>query len=328
MQGRVKKEGKPVSKQELYVGIDVAKATLDVAVHGTSQRWSFTNSDGGISKVTSRLLELAPTLVVLEATGGLETALVAGLRAAKLPTSVINPRQVRDFAKAIGRLAKTDALDARVIAHFAAAVRPEPRLVTDAQTQELGSVMARRRQVVEMLTAEKNRLSTASKPVKQRIQAHIIWLEKELAGINKEMEHSVGKNPVWQEKDDLLRSAPGVGPTLSLTLLSELPELGTLNRREIAALVGVAPLNRDSGTMRGKRTIWGGRSPVRAALYMATLAATRCNPVIRSFYHRLCAAGKAKKVALTACMRKFLTILNAMLKHHTTWAVAPQVSIS
>jgi transposase len=328
MQGRAKKEGKTLEKQKLYIGIDVAKATLDLAVYSTGQRWSFSNDDAGIIHVVSHLLELSPALVVLEATGGFEMALVAELGVAKIPTSVVNPRQVRDFAKAVGRLAKTDALDAQVIAHFAAAVCPAPRLMPDAKTQELGAIMARRRQVVEMLTAEKNRLSIASNPVKQRIRSHIAWLEKELVDINRNLRRSIQESPVWKEKDDLLQSVPGVGTTLSATLLSELPELGTLNRREIAALVGVAPLNRDSGTMRGKRTVWGGRASIRAALYMATLAATRCNPVIRSFYQRLCAVGKAKKVALTACMRKLLTVLNAMLKHHTTWAFAPQTLVS
>ncbi len=234
---------------------------------------------------------------------------------------------MRDFAKATGRLAKTNALDAKVMAHFAAVVRPTPRPLLDVQTQEFSAILARRRQVLEMLTAEKNRLGTACQAVRERIRTHITCLEQELANLNQDMRRSVQESPVWREKDNLLRSDPGVGPILSATLLAELPELGTLNRRQIAALVGVAPLNRDSSTFRGKRTVWGGQATVRAALYMAALVATRCNPVIRTFYQRLCAAGKAKKVAITACMRKLLTILNAMLKHRTPWGLAPQISV-
>ncbi|GAF72826.1 unnamed protein product, partial [marine sediment metagenome] len=247
---------------------------------------------------------------------------------AGVPAVVVNPRQIRDFAKATGKLAKTDALDAQVMAHFAAAIRPTPRALPNTQAQEFNAIMGRRRQVLEMLTAERNRLSTAGKAVRGRIHAHITWLEQELASLNEELRCSVEESPIWREKDNLLQSAPGVGPVLSATLLAELPELGTLNRRQVAALVGVAPLNRDSGTLRGKRTIWGGRAPVRTALYMATLVATRFNPVIRTFYQHLCATGKAKKVALTACMRKLLTILNAMLKHRTPWGyVAPKILV-
>jgi len=310
---------------KVYVGIDVAKDSMEIAVHASEQRWSFTNDEAGVSRVASLLEDMAPALVVLEATGGLELPLTAALAVAGVPTVAANPRQVRDFAKATGRLAKTDALDAQVLAHFAAAVRPVPRSLPDAQAQELKDILTRRRQVVEMLTAERNRLGSARKSVRGRIQAHIAWLEGELAEIDDELRQSIKRSPLWREKDNLLRSTPGVGPVLSATLLTQLPELGTLNRRQIASLVGVAPLNRDSGTLRGKRTVWGGRAPVRAVLYMATLVATRYNPAIRNFYHRLCAAGKAKKVALTACMRKLLTILNAMLKHHTPWSyAAPQ----
>lgn len=309
-------------KEEIYVGIDVAKASVDMAIYPTGQQRSFANNDAGIIQAVAYLRELAPDLVVLEATGGREIPLTAALAIAKIPVAVVNPRQIRDFAKAIGRLAKTDALDAKVMADFAAKVRPTPRLLPDAQAQEFSAILARRRQVVEMLTAEKNRLGVATKAVGNRIQAHIYWLEQELANINAELNRSIQESPVWREKDDLLRSVPGVGSVLSTTLLAELPELGSLNRRQIAALAGVAPLNRDSGTLRGKRTVWGGRSSVRAALYMATLVATRHNPVIRTFYLRLCAAGKAKKVALTACMRKLLTILNAMLKHRILWGYA------
>ena len=309
-----------MEKKKVYVGIDVAKSSMDIAVHATEQRWSFPNDDYGISKTVSLLRKLAPTLVVMEASGGIELTLTAALASAGLPLAVVNPRQVRDFAKATGKLAKTDTLDARVMAHFAATVCPVPRPLPNAQAEKFSSILARRRQVIEMLTAEKNRFGTASKAVRQGIEAHIKWLEQELSNINDELRQSIQRSPVWREKDNLLRSVPGVGPVLSTTLLAELPELGTLNRRQIAALVGVAPLNRDSGTMRGKRTVWGGRAPVRASLYMATLAATRFNPVTRKFYQHLCTAGKAKKVAITACMRKLLIILNAMLKHDTPWS--------
>lgn len=308
-----------MEKEKVYVGIDVAKASLDIAVHSSGRRWKFSNDDSGISQALACLRELTPTLVVLEATGGNEVPLTVALAVAGIPVVVVNPRQIRDFARATGRLAKTDTLDAQVMAHFAAAVRPTPRSLPDAQAQEFKDILTRRRQVVEMITAEKNRLGTARQPVRGRIQDHITWLEQELANIDGELKRCIQQSPLWREKDNLLRSAPGVGPVLSATLLTELPELGTLNRREIAALVGVAPLNRDSGTLKGKRTVWGGRATVRAVLYMGTLVATRCNPVIRTFYQRLCATGKGKKVALTACMRKLLIILNAMLRHRTPW---------
>ena len=311
--------------EKVYVGIDVAKANLDVVVDPSGQRWSFSNDDKGISEAVSRLRELSPALMVMEATGGIEVPLAAALGIAGLPVAVVNPRQIRDFAKATGKLAKTDVLDARVMARFAAAVQPTPRPLPETQSQELAAMLARRRQMVEMLTAEKNRLSSARKVVRQRIEDHITWLEQELANIDRELRERIRKSPVWREKDDLLQSVPGIGPVVSATLLAELPELGALDRRQIAALAGVAPLNRDSGTLRGRRTVWGGRATVRAKLYMAALVATRYNAVIKAFYQRLCAAGKAKKVALTACMHKLLTILNAMLKHRTPWSgVAPQ----
>ena len=303
-----------------YVGIDVAKASMDVAVHQSQERWSFSNDDEGISKAVSCLKELAPALIVMEATGGIELPLAAALAAAGLPVAVVNPRQMRDFARATGKLAKTDGIDAKVIAHFAAAVKPTPHPLPGAQAQEFDALLTRRRQIVEMLTAERNRLNSApSRAVREHIKAHIGWLERELANINSDLGRRVRQSPVWREKDALLRSVPGVGPVLSFTFLADLPELGALDRKQIAALVGVAPLNQDSGALRGKRAIWGGRATVRAALYMSTLAATRYNPVIRAFYRRLCAAGKAKKVALTACMRKLLTILNAIVKHQTPW---------
>jgi transposase len=306
-------------EKKIYIGIDVSKDTLDVAVHGDKQHWSFPNNETGITKAVSKFKELSPELVVLEATGGFEVFLATELVVAKIPTAVVNPRQIRDFAKSVGMLAKTDILDARIIARFAATVQPNPHPMPDIEAQELGALTARRRQIINMITAEKNRLSTAGETVKPGISAHINWLEKELNEINRNIKQKVKDSPIWREKDELLQSVPGVGPNLSATILAELPELGTLNRKQIAALVGVAPLNRDSGTLRGKRTTWGGRATVRTALYMATLVATRYNPVIRRFYERLREAGKATKVALTACMRKLLTILNAMLKYQTSW---------
>jgi transposase len=303
----------------VFVGIDVSKAQLDVALRPTAERWVAANDETGIGTVVERLRAVQPALVVLEATGGLEVVVTTALAAAGLPVVVVNPRQVRDFAKATGQLAKTDALDAQVLAQFAEAVRPTPRPLPDACTQELQALLVRRRQLVQMLTAEKNRLGSAPRGVRTHIQAHITWLERHLARLDDDLAQAIHSSPVWREKDRLLQSAPGVGPVLATTLLASLPELGTLNRKQIAALVGVAPLNRDSGTLRGKRTIWGGRAQVRAALYMATLVATRWNVVIQEFYHRLCHAGKAPKVALTACMRKLLTMLNAMLKQGTPW---------
>jgi transposase len=252
--------------------------------------------------------------------------LAGALAAAGMPVAVVNPRQARDFAKATGKLAKTDPLDARVLAHFAAAVLPMPRPLPDTTAQRLTALLTRRRQLVEMLTSEKNRLLTAQTPVRERIVAHISWLEQELTDVNTDLRKSIQQSPIWTEKDILIQSTPGIGPVVSATLLAQLPELGTLNRKQIAALVGIAPLNRDSGKYRGRRAIWGGRAAVRAALYMGTLVATRCNHVIRAFYERLCAAGKPKKVALTACMRKLLTILNAMVKHVTPWCpTAPSI---
>jgi transposase len=306
--------------EKAYVGIDVSKETLDMAVHASEQRWRFANTDNGITEALACLEELSPALVVLEATGGMEYPLAAALAVAKIPVAVVNPRHVRDFARATGRLAKTDSIDAKVLAHFASAVHPTPRPLPDTQGQELKAIVTRRRQLIEMLTAERNRLHSArSKAVKAHIRAHIAWLEKEMIQINDDLGHSIRETPVWEEKDDLLKSVPGVGPVLSTTILADLPELGLLDRKQIAALVGVAPFNRDSGHIRGQRAVWGGRAVVRSALYMATLVATRYNPIIRDFYRHLLSAGKPKKLALTACMRKLLTILNAMLKHKTPW---------
>ena len=302
-----------------FVGIDVSKAQLDVAVRPTGKRWVLPNDETGIEGLIPQIVDLEPALVLLEATGGLELPLVAALAAAALPVVVVNPRQVRDFAKATGTLAKTDTLDAGVLAHFADAVRPEVRPLKDAETQVLNSLTARRHQVMTMLVSEKNRLGTAIGSVSPRIEAHIAWLEQELSDLDKGLRQTLRRSPVWREKDDLLRTVPGVGPQLSLTLLAHLPELGTLDRKQIAALVGVAPYNRDSGTLRRKRAVWGGRSRVRAVLYMGALVASRHNPAIRDFYQRLLAAGKPKKVALVASMRKLLVMLNAMLKHGYPW---------
>jgi transposase len=303
----------------IYVGIDVSKVRLDIAVRPTGEQWSAPNDDPGVAEVLTRLQPEAATLIVLEATGGLELPVTAALAGAGLPVAVVNPRQVRDFARATGRLAKTDRLDAQVLAHFAEAVHPTPRPVPDAQAQELTALLARRRQLVGMSVAERQRLGSALPAVRVRIEAHLTWLDQELANVDGALRQSIQESPAWRVKARLLRSVPGVGPVLTTTLIAELPELGSLSRKEIAALVGVAPLNRDSGSLRGRRTVWGGRRRVRTALYMATLVAARHNPVIQGFYERPCAAGKAKKVALTACMHKLLTILNAMAKHDATW---------
>ena len=303
-----------------YVGIDVSKDQLDIAVRPTGETWSMPNDASGITEVVQRVAQLHPKLVVLEATGGLQMPVAAALASAGLPLAMVNPRQVRDFARATGKLAKTDQLDAQVLAHFAEAVRPTPYPLPDAQTQELTALLTRRHQVVEMLTAEKNRLRTTRESVRQRVQDHIRWLEQELADLDDDLERALRESRLWRGKDNLLRSVPGIGRVVSITLLADLPELGTLSRHQIAALVGVAPLNRDSGRFRGKRTVWGGRARVRAALYMAALTATRYNPIIKAFYRRLCGVGKARKVALTACMRKLLIILNSMVKHQQSWA--------
>ena len=308
-----------MEQEAIYVGIDVAKARVDVAVRPANDGWMVSNDDAGISQLVSRLKTLELQMVVMEASGGLELPLVAALAVEELPVVVVNPRQVRDFAKATGKLAKTDTLDAAVLAHFGEAVKPVVRPLRDAETQALNSLAARRHQVVSMLVSERNRLSVAATAVRPRIEAHIEWLQGELDDLDKDLRQTIRQSPVWREKDNLLRSVPGVGQQVSLTLLAYLPELGTLNRKQIAALVGVAPFNRDSGTLRGRRTIWGGRARVRAVLYMGALVAARCNPVIRDFYQRLLAAGKPKKLALTACMRKLLVILNSMLKHRSEW---------
>jgi len=308
-----------VNQKPIYIGIDVAKAQLDLAARPTGQEWQSPNTPEGIAQVVESLQALAPTLVVLEATGGLQLPLVAALAIECIPLVVVNPRQVRDFAKATGRLAKTDRLDAQVLAHFGEATQPQSRPLPDAQSQALQALLARRGQLVGMLTAEKNRLGAALAPVRPRLQAHISWLQEELASLDQDLGDTIRKSPLWRAKDNLLQGVPGIGPRVSFTLLAHLPELGSLTRQQISALVGVAPLNRDSGLMRGRRSVWGGRARVRAALYMAALVGTRYNPVVRAFYQRLVEAGKPKKVALVACMRKLLCILNAMLKHQQSW---------
>ena len=359
----------------IYVGIDVAKARLDVAIRPSGDRREIPNGEAGIAELVKEMQQLNPAALVLEASGGLELPLVVALAAASLPVVVVNPRQARDFAKATGKLAKTDSLDAAVLAHFAEALRPTVRTLPDAETRLLNSLIlwmrrswltsprlsvlrygcndetgcrrfpmrlprdyqmqqviethlphlsrsqlvARRQQVMAMLVAERNRLSSAVITVRPRIETHIAWLKQELDDLDQTLRRTLRQSPLWREKDDLLRSVPGVGDQTSATLLACLPELGALDRRQIAALVGVAPFNRDSGALRGKRTVWGGRARVRTSLYMAAMVASRFNPVIRDFYQRLLAAGKPKKLALTACMRKLLIILNSMLKHGSSW---------
>lgn len=304
-----------------FIGIDVSKHQLDLAVRPSGPGLSVANSAQGITTLIRHIQPLAPTLVVLEATGGLERALVRGLVDASLPVIVVNPRRVRDFAKATGQLAKTDKLDAQILARFAEVVQPALRAPLDRPTEEVAMVLTRRRQVLDMLLSEKNRLGTAPPRFQERIQTHVTWLTTELARVESELDEMIRRSPLWCEHEDLLRSVPGVGPILSRTLLAELPELGTLNRKQIAALVGVAPFNRDSGTLRGHRRIWGGRAAVRTTLYMATLVAKTWNPLIKSFYQHLRRRGKPAKVALVACMRKLLTILNAMMKTRTRWHI-------
>jgi len=304
----------------IFVGIDVCKAQLDVAIRPSGEEESFANDKVGIKALVKRLAKIGPTLIVLEATGGYERQVTRALVSADLPVVVVNPRQVRDFAKATGQLAKTDSIDAAVLAHFAEVIRPELRPLPDVVTLELRALTTRRRQILEMIAAENNRLAMTSKAVRKHIDAHVHWLEQGLERVEKDLDRSIKQSPIWKENDELLRSAKGIGPVTSHTLLAELPELGTLNRKQISALVGVAPFNRDSGSLKGRRSIWGGRAPVRCALYMATLVATRRNPVIRDFYKRLKAKGKPFKVALVACMRRLLTILNSMIKHKTYWS--------
>jgi len=309
-----------------FVGIDVAKADLVVAVRPTGERWLVANDDAGVTQLVRRLRRLAPVLVVLEATGGDERAAVAALAAVRMAVVVANPRQVRDFARATGQLAKTDAIDADTLALFAERIRPEPRPVPDDAARTLDGLLTRRRQVLDMLGAERNRLTHALPAIRRDITQHIRWLERRVDDVDQDLDRTIRSSPVWRAQENLLRSTPGVGPVVSRTLIGDLPELGALTRKQIAALVGVAPLARDSGTLTGRRLVWGGRAPVRAALYMAALVASRHNPAIQTFYQRLLRAGKPKKLALTACARKLLTILNAMMRTQTPWRPTPQLT--
>jgi transposase len=306
-------------ESELFVGVDVSKAHLDVGVSGSDDVSTFPNSEHGVSELVQRLAELSPALVVMEATGGFEVPAAAALAASGIAVVIANPRQVRDFAKATGQLAKTDQIDAHILALFAERVRPPVRPLPDEAARELDAIIGRRRQIIDMITAEKNRLGFALAPVQKGIQKHIRWLERQLSDVDSDLDNLIRKSPVWKAKSDLLREVPGVGPNLARTLIAELPELGQLTHKEIAALVGVAPFPRDSGLIRGKRMVWGGRASVRTALFMSTWSASRWNPVIRVFYQRLRANGKPPKVALVACMRKLLTILNAMLRDGREW---------
>jgi transposase len=306
------------------IGIDVSKSELAIAVYPSGDAWTSETTPAALDVLVTRLTALRPALLVLEATGGYETAIAAACAGAGLPVAVVNPRQVRAFAQAVGQIAKTDGIDATVLARFGAQVQPVPRALPDAATQALAALVSRRRQLLDMLGAEQRRLAQATTtPVRRDLRTHIRWLERRLADVDADLTNSIQRSPLWRVQDNLLQSVPGIGPTTARTLLAELPELGHLDRRSIAALVGVAPFNRDSGRWRGHRTIWGGRASVRATLYMAALVAARHNPPLRAFYHRLRAAGKAPKVALVAVMRKLLTILNAMVRHQQPWKPTP-----
>jgi transposase len=307
----------------MYVGIDVSKTWLDIAVHETEDAWRVGNEDKGIAGLVKRLKQVKPALVVLEATGGYEMQLVAELVHAKLPVVVTNARKVRAFARSTGQLAKTDKLDAKLLAHFAAAIRPAVRAMPSKEEEELTGLLVRRRQLVDMLTVEKNRLHTVRPALRGDIKEHIAWLQDKLSKMDEKIDQFVRETSLWKEKDAILQSTPGVGRVTSCTLLAMLPELGTLNRQEIAALVGVAPVNKDSGRKQGKRRVYGGRAAVRSVLYMAALAAKRYNPRIKKFYEDLLRRGKEKKVALTACMRKLLVILNAMMRTNQFWHFEP-----
>jgi len=304
---------------EHFIGVDVSKDKLDVAVYPTNELFAVDNNQSGADELIQMLQNFHPALIVFESTGGYELLAATTLYTAELPVVIINARQVRDFAKSVGKLAKTDAIDAKVIAHFASAVRPELRALKDKITRELAALVTRRRQLVEMIVAESNRLPSATKPNCRDIKTHIRWLKKRLAQIDTQIKGQVSKSPIFCKKDKILQSTPGVGPTTSATLICNVPELGTLNRKKIAALIGLAPMNRDSGRFRGRRMIWGGRAHVRAVLYMSTLSAVQFNPIIHQFYNRLREAGKCHKVAMTACMRKLLTILNAMVRDQQCW---------
>jgi transposase len=310
-------------EQPCFIGIDVSKAHLDVYVRPSGESFRVRHDEAGFATLIARLRPLTPTVVVLEATGGYEVTVAVALAGARLPVAVVNPRQIRDFARATGQLAKTDALDARIIALFAEAVRPIARPVPDEHARALGELVARRRQLVEMLHAEQNRRRLVRERGLQRhLEAHIAWLEEALRRLETDLTTLIRSTPIWREADDLLRSVPGVGPVTSCALIADLPELGHLDRRRIAALAGLAPVARDSGAFRGRRMIVGGRAHIRRSLYMATVVAIKHNPVIRAFFHRLVAAGRPGKVAVTGAMRKLLTILNAMLRDRRPWQIA------
>jgi len=310
-----------VTTGPVYVGIDVSKAHLDICV-SDGEVWQSPNDERGVRTLTKQLTRLQPDLVVLEATGRYEALAAAALAAAGLAVAIVNARHVRHYAKALGQLAKTDHIDARILARFAADIRPEPRPLPDTETAELDALVTRRRQLVAMISAEQARLGTAPPVTRKQIKTHIGWLRRQLAQIEGDIDGTVRRSPIWRAKDDLLQSVPGVGDATSRTMLALLPELGTLDEKKIAALVGVAPFNRDSGTLRGRRCVWGGRARVRTALYMAALVGSRRNPTLKALYDRLRAAGKPAKVALVACMRKLLIILNAILRDRRPWDVA------
>ncbi len=308
------------TNEAIFVGIDVSKSALDVCMTPAERAIHVAYDEAGIDEIVAQLTETPPALIVIEATGGLEIRIASELASQSLPVAVINPRQARDFAKATGRLAKTDRVDAAVLAAFAKAVQPQARPLKDADTRALDEMITRRRQLIGMRVQEVLRLkAAASKPLQKSLKKHIDWLDKQINGVDRDLNTRLRESDVWRAKDDLLQSIPGVGSVTTRTLLAKCPELGTLNRREIAALIGVAPLANDSGTHRGKRYVWGGRAEVRAVLYMAAVTAIRCNDVIRAFADRLKAAGKAPKVVIVACMRKLLTIMNAMLKTNSPW---------
>lgn len=313
-----------MTEQAPFIGIDVAKAHLDVASPQTNHTWQVPNTALGHQALVTALTGLAPALVVLEASGGYEAAVASVLYEAGLPVVVVNPRRVRAFAQAQGRLAKTDPIDAAVLADFGRAVQPPVRPLPPEQAQHLSELTRRRRQLIQMITAEQHRLDQASSPMAQTIRRHITWLQKQLKALDADLAELIRTSPLWCDQAALIASVPGVGPTTTAMLLAELPELGRLSAKQIAALVGVAPFNRDSGQKQGPRAIYGGRGPVRTTLYMATLVATRHNPVIQAFYTRLLAAGKPKKVALTACMRKLIIILNAILRDQQPWNLTLQ----
>ena len=306
--------------EQVFVGIDVAKDRLDVHVRPSDEAFAVARGGEGLAALVERLRSLTPQIVVIEATGGFEVTVAAALAAAGIPLAVVNPRQIRDFARAMGQLAKTDALDARAIARFAEAIKPEPRPVPDDQARELGELVQRRRQIIEMMTMERNRRrQLTQRRLIKSVDRLLAMLQKELTELEQDLDDIIRGTPAWREAENLLKSVKGVGDIVARTLIADLPELGTMGRKQIAALVGIAPLNRDSGTMRGRRTIWGGRAKVRASLYMAALVASRRNPRLAAFYRRLIAAGKPRKLALTALMRKLLTILNAILRDRRPW---------